>query len=213
MESWIQRALLILSLTLCSATSLAQQSRTVLDDVISPDLERRRIDEAKLDSENIEVGLYAGVISVEDFGTNDLYGARLGLAITEDFFIEANLATATLSTTSFEDLSGGVRLLNDDEREMIYYNLGLGINLFPGEIYLGRWAFNSNLYIIGGAGNTEFADTEYFTYYFGAGWRLFLTDWLALRTDFRNHIMEHELFGEPRKIQNIEGHIGLTLFF
>jgi outer membrane beta-barrel protein len=213
MESWIQRAVLILSLALCSATSLAQQSRTVLDDVISPDLERRQIDEDKLDSENIEVGFYAGVISVEDFGSNDLYGARLGLAITEDFFIEANIATATLGTTSFEDLSGGTLLLSDDDREMIYYNLGLGINLFPGEIYLGRWAFNSNLYIIGGAGNTEFADTEYFTYYFGAGWRLFLTDWLALRTDFRNHIMEHELFGEPKKIQNIEGHMGLTLFF
>ncbi len=213
MESWIQRAFLILSLALCSAASLAQQDRTVLDDVISPDLERRQIDEDKLDSENIEVGFYAGVISVEDFGSNDLYGARLGLAITEDFFIEANLATATLGTTSFEDLSGGVRLLNDDEREMIYYNLGLGINLFPGEIYLGRWAFNNNLYVIGGAGNTEFADTEYFTYYFGAGWRLFLTDWLTLRTDFRNHVMEHELFGEPKKIQNIEGHMGLTLFF
>ena len=213
MESWIQRAVLIMCLVLCSATSLAQQDRTVLDDVISPDLERRQIDEDKLDSENIEVGFYAGVISVEDFGSNDLYGARLGLAITEDFFIEANLATATLGTTSFEDLSGGVRLLSDDEREMIYYNLGLGINLFPGEIYLGRWAFNNNLYIIGGAGNTEFADTEYFTYYFGAGWRLFLTDWLTLRTDFRNHVMEHELFGEPKKIQNIEGHMGLTLFF
>lgn len=213
MESWIQRAFLILSLALCSTASLAQQDRTVLDDVISPDLERRQIDEDKLDSENIEVGFYAGVISVEDFGSNDLYGARLGLAITEDFFIEANLATATLGTTSFEDLSGGVRLLNDDEREMIYYNLGLGINLFPGEIYLGRWAFNNNLYVIGGAGNTEFADTEYFTYYFGAGWRLFLTDWLTLRTDFRNHVMEHELFGEPKKIQNIEGHMGLTLFF
>ena len=213
MESWIQRAFLILSLTLCSAATLAQQDRTVLDDVISPDIERRQIDEDKLDTENIEVGFYAGVISVEDFGSNDLYGARLGLAITEDFFIEANLATATLGTTSFEDLSGGVRLLNDDERDMIYYNLGLGINVFPGEIYLGRWAFNNNLYVIGGAGNTEFADTEYFTYYFGAGWRLFLTDWLTLRTDFRNHVMEHELFGEPKKIQNIEGHMGLTLFF
>lgn len=213
MESWIQRVVLILSLALSSATSLAQQDRTVLDDVISPDLERRQIDEDKLDSENIEVGFYAGIISVEDFGSNDLYGARLGLAITEDFFIEANLATATLGNTSFEDLSGGVRLLSDDDREMIYYNLGLGINLFPGEIYLGRWAFNNNLYVIGGAGNTEFADTEYFTYYFGAGWRLFVTDWLALRTDFRNHVMEHELFGEPKKIQNIEGHMGLTLFF
>lgn len=212
MESWIQRAVLILAAALCSATGLAQE-RTVLDDVISPDLERRQIDEDKLDSENIEVGFYAGVLSVEDFGSNDVYGARLGLAITEDFFIEANLGTAKLQATTFEDLTPGVLLLSEDDRKLIYYNLGLGINLFPGEIYLGRWSFNNNLYLIGGAGNTEFADTEYFTYYFGGGWRLFLTDWVALRVDFRNHVMEHELFGEPKKIQNLEGHMGLTLFF
>lgn len=213
MESWIQRAVLILALMACATTGLAQQNRTVLDDVISPDLERRKIDEDKLDSENIEVGFYAGVISVEDFGSNDLYGARLGLAITEDFFLEANVGSATLSETSYEELSGNVRLLSDKDREMIYYNLGLGINLFPGEVYIWRWAFNSNIYLIGGAGNTEFVDTEFFTYYFGGGWRLFLTDWLALRMDFRNHVMEHELFGEPKKIQNLEGHMGLSLFF
>ncbi|MBC6906482.1 outer membrane beta-barrel domain-containing protein [Saccharophagus sp. K07] len=213
MESWIQRAVLTLALMACSATGLAQQDRTVLDDVISPDLERRTIDEDKLDTENLEIGFYAGVISVEDFGSNDVFGARIGLAITEDFFLEANVASATLSETSYEELSGDVRLLSDKDREMVYYNLGLGINLFPGEVYIGRWAFNSNIYLIGGAGNTKFVDTEFFTYYFGGGWRLFLTDWLALRMDFRNHVMEHELFGEPKKIQNLEGHMGLSLFF
>lgn len=213
MESWIQRAVLILALTVSSTAALAQQSRSVLDDVISPDLERRLIEEDKIDTENIELGFYAGVISVEDFGSNDVFGARIGLAITEDFFLEANVGAAKLSLTSYEELSGETRLLSDSDRNLLYYNLGLGINLFPGEIYLGRWAFNSNLYVIGGAGNTEFASTEFFTYYFGAGWRLFLTDFVALRVDFRNHIMEHELFGAPTKIQNLESHMGLTLFF
>jgi outer membrane beta-barrel protein len=213
MESWLQRALLVLALALCPALVNAQQDRTVLDDVISPDLERRQIDEDKLDSENIEIGFYAGVLSFEDFGSNDVFGIRLGLAITEDFFIEATAGSSKLSETSFETLSGDVQLLSDEDRELVYYNLGLGINVFPGEIYLGRWAFHSNLYLIGGAGNTDVAGSEYFTYYFGGGWRLFLTDWLALRMDFRNHVMEHEIFGEEKKIQNLEGHIGLSLFF
>ncbi len=213
MESWFQRFVLTLALVVCSGASFAQESGTVLDDVISPDLERRQIDEDKLDEENLEVGFYAGVLSVEDFGSNDVYGARLGLAITEDFFLEANVATSTLAETSYEALTPNTPLLNEDERELIYYNLALGVNLFPGEIYLWRWAFNSNLYLIGGAGNTEFADSEYFTYHFGGGWRLFFTDWLAMRLDFRNHVMEHEIFGDEKKIQNLEGHVGLTLFF
>lgn len=213
MESWLQRALLVVTLALCPALGLAQQERTVLDDVISPDLERRQIDEDKLDSENIEIGFYAGALSFEDFGSNDVFGARLGLTITEDFFLEANVATSTLSETSFETLSGDIQLLSDDDRELLYYNLALGINVFPGEIYVWRWAFHSNLYLIGGAGNTDVAGSEYFTYHFGGGWRLFLTDWLALRMDFRNHVMEHEIFGEEKKIQNLEGHMGLSLFF
>src|SRR5688572_31906442 len=119
MESWFQRALLVVTLVLCPALGLAQQERTVLDDVISPDLERRQIDEDKLDSENIEIGFYAGALSFEDFGSNDVFGARLGMTITEDFFLEANVATSTLSETSFETLSGDIQLLSDDDRELL----------------------------------------------------------------------------------------------
>jgi outer membrane beta-barrel protein len=223
MEGRIQRTFLngkmgllkhiLLALALMgSLPCVAEDQGTLLDDVISPDIERRQIDEDKLDHENIEVGFYGGILSFEDFGSNDVFGARLGLAITEDFFVEANAATSTLEKTSFELLSGDTQLLDDEQRRLIYYTLSLGINLFPGEIYIGRWAFHNNLYFIGGAGNTNFADNEYFTYVFGGGWRLFLTDWLALRVDFRNHLMEHKLFGDEKKIQNLEGHLGFTLY-
>lgn len=195
-----------------AATDGDPQHRDVLDDVISPDLERRRISDEKIDTENLEIGFFAGVLSVEDFGSNDVYGVRLALYVTEDVFLESTLGLATLQKTSYELLSGDTQLLSEDDRELVYFSENVGINLFPGEVYLGRRAFNSNFYVIGGAGNTHFAGNEYFTLLFGGGFRLFASDWLSLHVGFRNHLMEHSIFGETKKIQNLESHIGLSLF-
>ncbi|MDH3620528.1 MAG: outer membrane beta-barrel domain-containing protein, partial [Gammaproteobacteria bacterium] len=38
--------------------------------VIDPQVERREIKEPKIDREDFEVGAYAGIMSIEDFGSN-----------------------------------------------------------------------------------------------------------------------------------------------
>lgn len=214
MASRLQCFILALPLVLLSTPLLAQNSaERALEDIVSPDLQRREINQAKIDSEIFELGFFAGLISIEDFGTNTVYGGRLAIHVTEDLFVEATLGRSALQETSYETLSGDTRLLSDAERRLTYYNLALGVNLFPGELYLGRWAFNNSFYLLGGAGNSLFADNEYFTYHFGGGLRLFLTDWLALRVDVRNHVLTHNLFGVEKSIQNLETHMGLTVYF
>ena len=37
------------------------------ESVLDPQIERRRIKEADIDSENFEAGVYAGILSIEDF--------------------------------------------------------------------------------------------------------------------------------------------------
>ncbi len=219
MESRLQRFLLSLVLIAAGLPSLvtAQEQvetrdRSILDDVIKPDIERRKIDDDKLDSENIELGFYAGVMSVEDFGSNDLYGARLAFYVTEDIFLEASTGYSKLQETSFETLSGDTQLIPEEDRELTYYNASVGLNLFPGEIYIYKWAVNFNGYIAAGAGNTNLAGSEYFTYQFGCGFRIFATDFLAMHMDFRNHVLSHEIFGAEKTIQNLEAHVGMTLF-
>ena len=46
--------------------------------VIDPDLDRREVKPAKIDDENFEVSAYAGLMSIEDFGTDTVVGARIG---------------------------------------------------------------------------------------------------------------------------------------
>lgn len=212
MDSRFQRFVLALTLALSASSLQAADDNNVLDAVIRPDIERRTIDEDKIDSENIEVGFFAGVLSFEDFGSNDVYGARLAFVVTEDFFLESSIGFSTLQETSWETLDRAT-LLTQDERELVYYNASVGWNLFPGETYIGRYAFHSNIYLVAGAGNTEFGSDEFFTYHFGGGFRFFATDWLALRMDMRNHLLTHSKLGYEKDIQNLEATMGLTIFY
>lgn len=214
METGLRRIYVIAAACLIALPAWAQEDDAVLGELISPDLERREIRAADIDSEDFEIATYGGVINVEDFGSNALYGASLAYHVNEDIFMEAAYGQTELGESSFERLSGSAPLLTDDERQLSYYNLSLAWNLLPGEYFLfDKWALNSSLYLIGGIGNTNFADEEHFTYNIGAGARVLTTDWLALRLDFRDHIFEHEIFGEPQTTHNLSAQLGFSIYF
>lgn len=182
--------------------------------VIRPDIERRTVTEADIDSEDFEAGAFVGVMSIEDFGSNVVYGARAAYHVTEDLFFEAAAGTTEADDTSYETLSGGAQVLSGSERDYYYYNLSLGYNMLPGETFIGsEHAFNSALYLIAGAGNTEFANDSHFTVNFGAGYRLLLNDVVALHLTFKDYLFESDLLGDEKYTHNLEGTVGLSLFF
>jgi outer membrane beta-barrel protein len=155
--------------------------------VIDPEVERREIKEPAIDREDFEIGPYVGIMSVEDFGADVVYGVRLAYHITEGFFVEGTVGRTDTGLTSFEELSGDARLITNSEREYTYYNLNLGYNILPGEVFIGEGrAFNTNLYLTGGLGSTSFAGDDRFTVNFGFGYRFLLSDSIALHLDFRD---------------------------
>ena len=125
-------------LTGCARDRLVQAEDTTQPPVIEPDVERREIEVPKIDTEDFEVGILAGQISVEDFGVNTVAGGRFAYHVTEGFFVELAAGRADTELTSFERLSGAAQLLTDDEREYSYYNVSLGYNIFPGEHFIGK---------------------------------------------------------------------------
>ena len=182
--------------------------------VIEPQVERREVKPAKIDTENWEAGIYVGSLSVEDFEVNPVFGARIAYHISEDFFAEALLGTSDAGLSSFERLSGGAPLLTDSERQFTYYSLGFGWNALPGEIFLGgKHAYNSALYLTLGAGGTRFAGGDHFTLTAGAGARVLLKDWLAVHLDMRDHVMEIDVLGSNKTSHNFEASLGVTAFF
>ena len=182
--------------------------------VIEPEIERRDIERPRIDTEDFEVGLYGGIMSVEDFGTNSVLGVRFAYHISEAFQLEATYGQTDTEKTSFELLSGGAQLLDDEERKLTYYDLTFGWNILPGEAFFGRrHAYNSALYLIGGAGSTEFAGDDHFTAVVGMGFRMLPNDWLAVHADVRDHLFDTDLLGEKKTAHNIEAVVGLTIFF
>ncbi len=182
--------------------------------VIKPNIERRTITEADIDSEDFALGVFAGVMSIEDFGSNAVVGIRGDYHITEDFFAELQIGATRAGETSYETLSGGAQILTDSQRDLYYYNLSVGYNLLPGESFVGgKYAFNSALYLIAGVGNTEFADDSHFTINVGAGYRFLLTDYLSLHLDVRDYIFNSDLLGTDKTTHNLEATLGVSAFF
>jgi len=133
--------------------------------------------------------------------------------ITENIFAEASYAQADAGETSFEVLSGGAPFLTDDEREYRYYDLAVGYNA-NGELFItDNTVFNTDLYFTLGGGNTDFGGESQFTVSVGAGYRVLLTDFFAIRLDVRDRIFNSELIGEEKNTHNIQYTLGATFFF
>jgi outer membrane beta-barrel protein len=224
MESRIRVFLLRLALGGLSLAVTAGCASRALDEeaaadqarpVIEPEVARRDVKAPEIDTEDFEIGAYVGFLSIEDFGSDTVYGARIAYHITEGLFAEATYGQSDAGKTSYEILSGGqAPLLTEDDREYKYYDISIGYNLLPGEVFIGgRWAFNSALYVVAGAGNTSFAGDDYFTFTYGAGYRVLATDAIALHFDVRDHMFDIDITGEDKTTHNIEFNLGATWFF
>lgn len=202
--------------TACGSRGLDREAEADRErPVIDPDVERREVAAPEIDTEDFEVTGYVGFLSIEDFGSNAVYGARLAYHITEGLFAEATYGTSEAGKTSYELLSGGqTTLLTDDQRDFSYYDVSLGWNLLPGEVFFGgKRAFNSALYVVIGAGNTEFAGDDFFTVTYGAGFRVLLTDSIAAHFDVRDHMLDIDVTGEDKTTHNVEFNLGASWFF
>lgn len=221
MEGRIRSLFLILGLGAFSPFLYAAETKTtdeVLDQelkpVIQPEITRREFHESRIDTENFEVSGFFGLLSIEDFGTNPVYGARFAYHVTEELFVEGTIGQSQGGKTSFETLTGGSPILTDEERTFNYYNIAVGFNLLPGEVFPTRSiTYNSDLYVLGGIGNTTFAGADRYTLNAGLGYRFYFTDYLTLRTDFRDHVYTIDIFGENKVAHNMELTFGLSFFF
>ena len=182
--------------------------------VIKPSLKREPVKPARIDTENFEIGAYVGMLSIEDFGSSSVSGARLAYHFSEDFFAEASYGQAKAGKSSFEPLLGSALVLTDAEREFNYYNLSFGFNILPGEAFVGSGhAFHTALYLVAGTGSTEFGGDDRHTLNLGFGYRFIFNDWLAGHLDARDHIFDIDLLGSNKTSHNLEVSTGLTVFF
>jgi outer membrane beta-barrel protein len=181
--------------------------------VIEPQVERRHIKTPKIGSQDFEIGAKFGVINIEDFGSSSVFGATLTYHLSEDFFLEGTYGRAKGGKTSVEELYN-IQLLTEKERQYSYYALNAGWNALPGEVFIGKnRAYNSAFYVDAGMGWTDFAGDNRFTVNAGLGYRLLVTSWVAVHFDFRDYLYDIDTFGVKKVAHNLEGTLGLAVFF
>jgi outer membrane beta-barrel protein len=193
----------------------AQQAgeRRAAEQVVVPEVARREIRLPRLPSKDFAIGAFLGTYSAQNFGASFVYGARLGYHLSEDFFAEAALASSRISDEDFRQiLPGGI--FPQTKETLTYYNLSVGYNVLPGEVFFGRdVAKASAVYLIAGIGSTRFLEQRRQTLNFGFGMRLLPWDRFALQVDVRDHVYSLDLLGRRESTQNLELTAGATFYF
>lgn len=208
------RKLILALVTLTSSVyALAADPVPATEQVIVPGVTRRVVRLPRFPSNDFELGAFVGTYSTQNFGSSTVGGLRLGYHITEDFFAEAVVAQTQVSDANYRQiLPGGI--FATELENLSYYNLSVGYNVLPGEVFFGTtraWPFS--LYVIGGVGSTSFNQQRRSTFNFGSGLRVFFNDTFSVQIDARDHIFSLDLLGKNQTTQNLEFTIGLTAAF
>ena len=90
----------------------------------------------------------------------------------------------------------------------------LGWNALPGEIFHRQEPrVQHRVLSVAGIGSTTFAGDDRFTVNGGFGYRILPADWIAVHFDVRDHVYDIDLLGEKKIVNNLEAHLGLSIFF
>jgi outer membrane beta-barrel protein len=212
-SSAIPKFLLAAASAMGPAAAAAQSRESIPEPVIPAQVDRRDVHVPRIKANDVEIGAYAGILSVQGFGSKPSAGLRLGYHVTEDFFLEGTYGRSKVSDESYRRV--GIPLFKSGEViPLTYYNLSLGWNLFPGEVFTGKdWAMTSAVYVVGGVGNLKFNDESHTTYDIGIGIRVLPKDWVSLRFEMRDHIFSSDLLGKNELTHNFEMTLGLSAYF
>jgi len=219
MDNRFIRLFLISTTLLLAGINTSYADESILDDepVLDPNVVRLGLKDTGIDDENFEIGAFLGFMSVEHFGTHEVYGLRGAWHVNEDLFFELNYGHTTVGSTPAEYVSGQITLTTEDSRDFNYYNLSLGFNVLPGEVFMTRdWAFNSAVYLLAGVGSVDFFGEQNFAINLGVGLRVLATDSLAVHLTFQD-IMTDKLDvlsdGTGGSAHNMQYTGSLTYFF
>jgi outer membrane beta-barrel protein len=189
--------------------------------IIEPKKDVVKAKSAAIDDERFELGIFTGLIAVEEFSESSILGASFSYHLTPKVLLQLNHATADVGRATFEDNTGGSGFLTDSEREFTYTNLLAGYRVLRGRSFWGKNSkYNSDIYLMAGLGSVDFAQGSSNTsFVIGSSYRVVLTDALTMNFDIRGHSVEREFNildgeeGNKERTFNTEFVIGLNLLF
>jgi len=137
----------------CIGVVQAEEERSPLFDLsgatpaLTPNIDRRDFSVPNIDTENFEIGVYYGIVSVESFGANFVKGVNASFFAPEDFFLTANASFSSIDDRAYRQY---VTYFGESgTRDVTEYSLLLGWNVMPGEFFwIDKQAFTKEFYYL-----------------------------------------------------------------
>jgi outer membrane beta-barrel protein len=157
-----------------------------------------------------EIDLFGGVYASDVMGAAPIGGVSYSFHVTEDFALEASFAYTYFDSAisrPVEQSTGYTVLESHDAR---IYSGNLVWHPIHGKFMLFRSAIpHFDIYFTAGLGVTDSRTTKGLTYNFGAGLKIYTTNWLSLRLDIRDHIVVQEILSSDAITNNLAVTLGV----
>ncbi|HEX4355235.1 MAG TPA: outer membrane beta-barrel domain-containing protein [Polyangiales bacterium] len=162
-----------------------------------------------------ELSVLGGIYAADLLSSSYLVGGAYTYHFTEDLGLEASFSYTRAD-------SALVRIVQNDTSFT-----ALRLNT-PVYVYLGhllwsiaygklRWFDGGisrfDLHLAFGGGVTDNQTAQGLTGSFGLGLKLFFGEWFALRFDVRDQVLEQELLGHSKIVNNLAATLGMSFFF
>jgi outer membrane beta-barrel protein len=162
-----------------------------------------------------ELSVLGGVYSADLLSSSYLLQGAYTFHVTEELGLEAAFAYTRADSQIVRIIENdrGVSLLRVDAPVLIYqahliWSIAYGkMRWFGGSI--GRFDFHLAI----GGGVTDNQTARGLTFSGGIGFKFYLAQWLALRLDVRDQVLQQELLGESVIVNNVTATLGFSIFF
>jgi len=181
-------------------------------DIVKPDTEQEIIKDSDIRNVSMSVGMYAGVISYENFNSNYLAALYISYPFNEKVFVEAEFGVSAINDSEYRNI--GLPLFDSEESDVSFYTVLVGYNLLPGEVYWSQTkTLISSFYLVGGIGSITFDEQDTVTINLGAGFKMELDDNMSLRFEARDRVFDTDTLGTDKLSNNVEFHLGIDWNF
>lgn len=162
-----------------------------------------------------ELSVMGGVYSADLLSSHWMVQGAYTFHVTEELGLEASFAYTRADSEIVRIIENdrGITLLREEAPVFVYqahllWSIAYGkLRWFGGSIT--RFDFHLAL----GGGITDNQSARGLTFSGGLGFKFYLTDWLALRLDVRDQVLQQEVLGESVIVNNVAATLGLSVFF
>ncbi len=220
-DHWRRAGLVVaVSLLLPSALEPRDASAQCIDEAIRDELNARRryrgVQERLFQKAGRhELSIMGGVYSADLLSSWALAQGAYTFHFTEALGLEASFAYTRARSDLVEliEQDRGIVLVRVNNRVFVYqghllWSLAYGkVRWFGGSI--SRFDF----FLSVGGGVTDNQTARGLTFSGGLGMKFYFGSWFALRIDVRDQVLEQEILGESKIVNNLTATLGLSTFF